>query len=354
MVIYIEIILILLLSIILKNDKFKKYGIPIIFIFTLLIVGTRNELGLDDKNYIEIFNNVKIGNMNGTRNAEYSYILISQVVAKCGFNYKMLFLVYSIMTFGTMYICIKKLDINKIEFVIFMLSYLIFCFSAFLTTMRQALAASIVFLAFIMIKEKKYKRGILLTIIAGFFHNSAWMCLPILIIFSDRIKINNKIKMLIPILCLLISKTNIVYVVIKLVNQKLHLGYDTYILNVGENNFVNSGILVLLMFIIYEFQFFIKTSSKKDEFLYKGQLLYFSIFYITSGLGFIRRFSYYLLLFESFILVSLTRKIEKHYQKNTISIIIIVLLCALNIYLINSSDIFQNLKFENFSLNFRS
>lgn len=403
MVMYIEIIAIVLLAIFLDEEKFKKYGIPIIFISLILIGGLRNCLGLDDINYIEVYNNISAGNLSATRNMERIYIYISRFLSMLGFNYKALFLLYSSLTFFFIYIALKKLELKKNEYVLFLLSYLAFNFFPFLTTMRQALAMSIVFLAAVLCYKNKIIKSIILVIIAGFFHNSAWLTLPLILLFSTKIRIDKRIKILIPIACFIVSRTNIVFFIIEKINDILNLGYDTYILDIKETGFIKTGLLTTFMFLLYIIQCFINNITKfkteinsitnnsqniddnkekifnqkiivaynklidymkrwinlndiimdneKDEFFEKGTLLFFTTFILTYQLGFIARFTYYFIIYENFILLNIISKLKECKSKKVIIAIAIILLVLLDIYIINTANLAGDLSFSNFSFN---
>lgn len=357
MVAYIGILIILLLEVILDKANFKKYGIPIVLILLMMICGLRNNLGLDDSIYISIFNNIKNGNMSGIRHVEWTYVILSKIVIYMKFNYKMLFFIYSFFTFFILYKCIRKLNLNKYQFTMFILFYIGICFFSFLTTMRQTLAIHMVFLAAILMKENKKIRSIILVIVAGCFHNTAWGILPIIIFFYSKININNKIKIIIPISCMVIGETQIPLKIASIVNKLLHLGYDSYLISGNNEKFVNSGILVIAIFIAYIFQVFLNNKevlkdSPNYDFWQKGQMLFFSIFFITKNLGFTRRLAYYFMPYESFILIYILSRIRNKEQKTAVYVFIIIMLLLFDLYIIQNVNLAGSLNFNNFTMNF--
>ena len=354
MVLYLEIIMIIVMVIFFKNKNFTKYGIPIIIMGLTLIVGLRNNLGIDDETYIDIFKMIKNGNMWGVRNAEITYILLTKLLISMHFNYKMLFLIYAIISHTLIYLTIKKMKLNKYYFTIFILTYIVFCFFPYLTTMRQFAAISMIFYASYLCYEGKNKKAIILTIIASLFHSSAIVCLPLVFLFSEKIHISKKAKIILPLIFFIISKSNILLFLLMKINSIFRLGYGLYLSNIKNTSLNHFGLIVGAMYIIYNLQFAIKNKEKDQltEFFQKGQLLYYIFFIMALNAGFITRFSYYFLIYQAFLFVNIIKLVKDNKNKHIFFCITMLILVFFIIYQIYDTSIIKNMSIENFSFKF--
>lgn len=341
---------IVIIFIILKGEAFNKFGIPAILICLTLFFGLRNKLAMDDVSYMEIFKNVTL---NNEVYVEKSFILICKIThSLLNMNYKFVFFVYAMTSFIFVYLIIKKLEIKKSEFWIFILSFIAFCFVPYLTAMRQFLAGVVFIFALTLFKEKKYIKTIILMIIAGLIHNSAYILIIFLPIFSEKVKINDKIKAILPLVAIVLANTNIISNILIFILQKMDIVYLNYVTNVGDASLTNSGLLIYLLYIIYVIQFLFKKyeEGKYDDIIEKGEMLFFVTFFSTKNLGFAGRISYFFMLFECFLFIALLKRTEESKNKMNLIVIITILIISLNMYQMLNNTL--DMSIDNFSLNF--
>ena len=338
-----------IIFLIIPKDNFNKIGIPLILICFTLLFGLRNNLGLDDNTYMENFN---LANDRGNLYIDQSYIDISRIMYKLHMNYKSVFLLYSIFTFLFMYIIVKKIKLDKKYMFIYVFSFICFCFFPYLTVMRQFLATMIWIYSILLLKEKKFIRSICLYLVAGYIHNSAFLLIIIMPLFFNKIEISKKIKIVLPILALVMSNTGILRIILIKLAEIGNISYVNYLLVESSNNLTNSGLLVYLMFLIYLFQCILKTEENDmDKLLEKGEMLFFTTFFITTSLGFVRRVSYYFMFFECFVFITFIKKVSNAKNRNTLIIIFLILQFAFIAYGMTNIVKKYDLSFNNFSIN---
>ena len=343
------IIVIGIIFIFIPKEKFKKIGLPITLICFILFFGLRNNLGIDDSSYIENFN---IANSMGTTYIEKSYINISRLIYNLGMNYKAVFLFYSVLTFIFMYLIIKRLEFEKKYLFIYSMSFICFCFFPYLTVMRQFLSTMIIAYSALLLKEKRYIKALIMYMLAGYIHSSAFFMIAIMPIFLDKVKISKKIKIVLPILAIVLSNTGIIKFIFIQLAEMFSISYINYVTNTSSNNLTNSGLLVYLMFLIYLAQFLLKSKEDSiEQYLEKGEMLFFTTFFVTSTMGFVRRLSYYFMFFECFVFITFIKKVSNLKYKNTIIIIFTILQFSFLVYGMAKGIESYDMSFSNFSFN---
>lgn len=341
---------IIVVFIIIQGKNFKKVGIPLVLIFLALFFGLRDNLAIDDTSYMNIFKDVQLGN---PVYIEQTFVIICKIVNNIfNMNYKLVFLLYAVLSFLFVYLIIKKLDIKKYEFWIFILSFIAFCFIPYLNAMRQFLASTIFIYSMLLFNEKKYLKTALLIIFAGLIHNSAYILIIFIPLFNNKMNISNKLKIAIPFLAIILGNTSIVETILTFVFQKLNISYIGYVTNASDTSLTNSGLLIYLLYFVYTIQYFFKVKSddEYENFIEKGEMLFFVTFFITQGLGFTRRVSYFFMIFESFIFITLLRRTDN--TKNKTNLIVLITIAIISFIAYGMSNSTLDMSFENFSLNF--
>lgn len=302
----------------LKKER-RNINVIIVFILCTLIYGCRDLGGIDDPSYISAFYNSINGQI--VYGLENSFIIISKLLGSLGFNYKALFMVYASASFLFMYISYKELCESKYEWIIVIMGFFDFLFIPTITIMRQFLAATMIFYSLILWMKDKKITSIIMIIIASTIHQGAIFVLLILPIIEK--KIDAKVKILLPLICIVMVYTGLADILLANVGEIVPYKYKGYL---GVYNKPDIGLLHTLLIIVYFLQNIIylfdnKELSKRISFLENGQMIYFCLYFITLSSGWLNRLSSYFMAFIPFIFITIISKIPLKRDKNLIYII---------------------------------
>lgn len=294
-----------------KNTK----SIVIIFILLTLVYGCRNYGGVDDREYIQAFYDSIQGNI--VYGIEKSYVIISKILGEIGFNYKSIFLLYSVVAFRFLYLVYKEVCKDNNDWMIGILGFFTFAFIPTITVMRQFTATAIVMYALILFMQKKYKKSIMYIVIASLIHVSA--LIAILVIPLLKIRISNLTKVCIVILSIIIGYFDFLPLIL---SKLLIFIPDKYTAYLNQTSKFELGLLILILIVIYIGQFFISflkreiiTYNKEIDFLEKGQMLYFTCYFISLSNGWMNRISISFLLFMPFLFKTFIWRFDKKEDK---------------------------------------
>ena len=200
MIIYILLpVLILVLTIVYQPDNsiYPKRKIGFLFFVGILLVivpGLRHlDVGLDTKPYYEMF--IRSGQISTIAFLEESrheplYLVLTSIVNMMTGNFVILQLIVAITYIGGVLIMVynysEKVWYSCLLYFVFTFYYMSF------NEMRQAMAIGIVCIAFRFIVEKKFWSFLFSVTIAGCFHFSAFIILPLY--FANRIRKINIVK----------------------------------------------------------------------------------------------------------------------------------------------------------------
>ena len=275
-------ILTFLLLIFKKNKSY--WNVILTFVIFTLIYGCRDYGGVDDTSYMIAFNSANTG--AAVYGIENSYLFISRFFGGLGFNYKMVFLFYAVLSFYFLYKSYKEICKSRHDWALGMLGFLVFAFLPTITIMRQFLAASIILYAFTQKKRHKNLKSYLLILFASIFHGAALIGFSFILI--EKYKINRPLKMLIPLIALIIGYFGYFS---KILNAFVFFVPTRYLGHLDRYAYTepNIGILHLILIVIYIAQYLIEILYKKDtgasateiDFLEKGQMFYFTFYFIT-------------------------------------------------------------------------
>ena len=296
----------------LPKKYYKKCGLILLMVVFAIFFGTRNNVAVDDLNYIKIFYTFSnsLENINGYPNVELIFKVICRIIGFLHMNYKAVFLLYASLSFTFLGLFLKELNLNKRDLFIFIMFFLGIAFFTYMTVMRQFLAITMALYGLALFNEKKYKRTIALILISVIFHNSTIVVLILLPLFWDKFKIDYKFKIAIPILVMILGETGIINCCIKLVANNLK--YGQYVLDEGQKAFAGSGITHYFYLVIYIIQciLFKNNADKKYEFIERGQAIYFIAYFATINSGFAIRVSYLFLIFLCLLFITFIRAIN--------------------------------------------
>lgn len=323
--------------------KKKNSNINIIFTFIIfiLIYGFRDYGGLDDLTYMLAFNNANFG--KPVYGIENSYILISRFFGGLGFNYKIMFLFYAIFSFVFLYKSYNEICKNRNDWILGMLGFLSFAFIPTITIMRQFLAASIILYAFTQKMHNKNIKAYLLIFFASLFHVGS--LIGFLFIIIEKYKINNFMKITIPLISLIIGYFGYFSKILNIFNFIIPSKYIGYI-DIYAQTAPRIGLLHVILIMVYIAQYLIdfftkKSMSTKNEeidFLEKGQLFYFTFYFITLSSGWINRLSIYFILFVPFVFLTFAYRFNKTDKQLLYFICYVFLFVLFSYQIINLSN----------------
>ena len=328
-----------------------------------IFFGTRNNVAVDDLNYIKIFYTFSksLENINGYPNVELIFKVICRIIGFLHMNYKAVFLLYSALSFTFLGLFLKKINLSKRNLFIFVMSFLGIAFFTYMTVMRQFLAITMALYGLALFNERKYKRSIALILISALFHNSTIIVLILLPIFIDKFKIDYKLRIAIPILVMILGETGIINYFIKFVASNLK--YSQYILEEGQKAFGGSGITHYFYLLVYIVQCILlkNNKNKKYEFIERSQAIYFITYFATINSGYAIRISYLYLIFLCLLFVTFIKAINlskinikkldtKKIEICTIAFtyVILIVLIVKNLITLQGSNFMTN----NFSIDF--
>lgn len=159
--------------------KTHKKSIYIVFcVFIMIVVGIR-EIGIDNDSmmYVEEFNRIVNNSRSSEKFFEYGYIYVVKCLGGLGFNASSQFLVFAIMTGVLNYTFFYKNSPYPL-----ITLYLYICFFLIhrdFNQIRFSLSCSLIFWSVYCYTCNRKLEMMVLIIISGLFHNTAWFLIPI-------------------------------------------------------------------------------------------------------------------------------------------------------------------------------
>lgn len=328
---------------------FEKYGVFfIVFLFAILFA-TRNNVAIDDVSYIKIFNRFSKTLEEMTThypNVEIPLKLICAFLGLLHFNYKGLFLVYALLSYLFLGLFLHKMKLTKAETFLFTITFFAMAFFTYMTTMRQFLAITIALYGLALLNEKKYGQAIAFMLIAVFYHNSTIVMLLLAPVFFNKVKINDKVKILLPLVMLILGQSGVLnQILVWVFSLFKNIKYEAYVINESTQIYHGSGLTHYLLFIVYVIQCFLNKNKEENAFLTKGIMLYFVLFYMTVNSGFAIRVSYLYLVFLCFLFILFLRQIEPIKNKKIafyVSCFILVILTSKTFFSLQGTNFMKN------------
>ena len=308
MFVLIVVILIILLSLCLGEEKYKKYGVLISFLLIFSIFAFRNTAGVDDENYIYYYKLIAQGEIRkffAISAVEDSFYYLAKPLTMAGFNYKMLFAVYSFISCLFLYLITRKCNFNKKEYLLFFLSFLAFGVLPYITIMRQFPAAMIGIYASLLFNENKYVRAIILLLLAIFLHNSSFIFIFVFLLSKIGFFKHKWLYVILPLLGLVLNATGIFYKLMEIILKGTP--YYRHFLDIENDTFGGTSIVVIFMFLIYLASIYIitrkKFQNKNIRILIILEMIFFSLYFVTQNMGVLGRMYDYFIIFQPFSLI---------------------------------------------------
>lgn len=252
-------------SVPLKEDR-GIFMIIAMIIMALLVALRSNQVGNDTPEYARIFNEILSNSdyVSITR-FEVGYVFLNRLVGKFTSNAQGVFIVCAIIQYSIYIWFIKKHSKN---YALSMLLFFLLTFSSTLNIVRQTLALSFVFIAFDRILYKKPLGAIFWIIVASLFHTSA--IITIILVFLPYIKFDGVFAIIIFILCVVFTFTDLLYKLCELVAPT----YAHYF----EGKYAESGWLAITYILLSNLAYFavvlipIKVIGRNKAVVLKGRV----------------------------------------------------------------------------------
>lgn len=178
-----------------KLDKRKKIYLFIMFSLLTLVSAFRDSsVGIDTKNYYDIFNQVGVlGLMRSfsTLSLEKGFIFLNYFINTMSFGgfQSLLFIEHLIISISVAFYIYKYSE----NVIISTFLYVVLVFSSTLNISRQFIAVAFVLICLHFIFKKKLSLSILFFVLAVLFHKSSAVFLPLLLFAKKSVKFNKKI-----------------------------------------------------------------------------------------------------------------------------------------------------------------
>lgn len=162
-----------------KPDKavlrFKRNSTVFVVLFLLVLwvltAFRAPEIGNDTATYISFYNTIGATGIHGELDLEIGYKVYCFMLNRLGFGPQGFLIITATICWLGVGIYILKYSKN----ILFsLLLAFCFCFSHFTNILRQDLAMVIILYVYVLFKQKKYIRSLLLLALAGLFHTSAF------------------------------------------------------------------------------------------------------------------------------------------------------------------------------------
>ena len=239
-----------------KNNK--KYLMTIFIILTLFL-GIRGEnVGLDMGNYNEFFVSTLNNNWNHLflyYNFEIGFKIYTKLITLFTDNFRIYIFITALISITGIYYYIKENSKNYFSsiFIFVTFNYYIYLFC----TLRQAMAVSILLLAYNFLKKNNNIKFLLLVILATFFHKTAIVFLVLFL--AKKIPYNIKLITIYIVSCLLLFIFKV-----PLINFFTNLLYSQYI-DYGDMSGSGYTMIIFLFAIVIAICYIFRFKGKENN-----------------------------------------------------------------------------------------
>ena len=335
----------------------KKRTTKIAFFILWIIYAFRDNVGVDDQNYIQIFEYIQRG---WEYDVEWSYRTLCKLALAMGLNYKILFIIYGTISMILLYKAIDLLYESNVNKAIYMACFFGTVFVSSVSVMRQFLAACFCFYAAaVMYKEDKIIKPIIYCVIGSVFHTAAAISIPFIFLIRPKVKITYSTKILVMVACVVCGYLNVANIILNLSMKILPKSYQIYSGAISGSFSSAGGALSLLLMLLFVVQCIIswmargkRTISSKDAIIEKGQLLYLGILFFFVHAGVASRLAFTFLPFAATIPITFVKRIQRR-QRTGIALALILAMLVLMIMTLNSVSQVQEGAFIPYNVSFK-
>lgn len=337
---------ILLFILIVGILRFSKNEHTVIFAFFVLwaVYAFRNNVGMDDGNYIQAFEFAKRG---WGYDIEWSYLALSKLIASLGFNYKLIFMVYGAISISLLYKTVHLLYRTNSSKALYMVCFFGTVFVSSISVMRQFLSACFCFYAAaIMSQEYKPLKSIIYCAIGSIFHMASIISIPFILLMRPKIRITYSQKILILLMCLCAGYLNVSNFLLNMVMRFLPSSYQIYSSRIDGSYSSAGGTLSLILLMLFLVQTFISWKAKKTEpqdtqvvIVEKGQFIYLCLLFFFVHAGVASRLAFTFLPFSATIPVTFIRRVHTRQRPIVVFALSIAMLLLMIMTLNNAAKV---------------
>lgn len=164
------------------NGLVPRVSIILSCVLLIILAGTRVDVGMDYRSYVEIFEGIGRGE---AYSLEPGFIILNQIINYFTDNPQWLFFISSAITLVLIYRFTAKYSVN-FAYSVFLYFGLCLIFFSF-NTLRQFISIGIALLAFGPLLERRFLRYAFIMIAASMFHLTALIMLPLYFLLSVKI-----------------------------------------------------------------------------------------------------------------------------------------------------------------------
>ena len=291
----------------------------------------RDDIGLDDGNYIQVFDYLKKG---WGYDVEWSYRKLCEIAIKIGMNYKFCFFIYGTLSIILLYKAMDIFFIENFKKGVYLACFFGTVFVSSVTVMRQFLAACFCFYAAALLyKENKLLKPLLLCVIGVVFHTGAVFAIPFLILLKRNFICGYTKKLIILLICVVCGYLRIPNILVSYLVGFLPASYQIYASTLGQSYSTAGGALSWLLLLMFALQCVISERSglmvpegKLDNVLEMGQLMYVGMLFIFVQAGVINRLAFTFLPFAATIPITFVKRINKVQRRVVIFVLVLSML----------------------------
>ncbi len=290
----------------LKRDNSEKF-FWIFLIFSISFIwmyGLRDMGGADDAAYRLYYERNYGGGVFDFLNTDKEplFNLLKAIGYTFGLNYKTLFIGYAAIDLCFLISALKNYYRTKSHLTLYLAAFFFIAFSGVFTTMRQSAATAILFYLYSLENPSRKKRIVLWALII-LSHYGFLILLPFEIVFSEKqYRISKTTKVIVPCVCLVMGG----FINLSGIIQKITSVLGLYNYMNGSGNYTgnsNLGIVTVIMFLIYLYLLLVNgrlSGVTGEDFnavnkISYGNMMYFSIMFLTSRLKWGNRLGCYYL-----------------------------------------------------------
>lgn len=305
-----------------KRIKSKKIMTILIILPAVLIAALRYNVGMDYKNYYDLF--YYIGRHIHSFNEilayyiEPLYVVINVICFKITGSFPILLFV---LEFIFCYYIIKTIVYYSNEYGISIaLAYFIFLITLYhfsYNGIRQAIAVAIIFSGYKYIFNKQFKKYILIVILASLFHTSALLCVFLYFVWNKNCSNNQKKYYTLVIISTVLMP--MIFLGIKIIIEKFNI-YKYYL---SLNTNISFGFLLYLLPVVFILLLNRKNTEINELYLFMSRL--FVLQFPLQMLGNLIKYSDRLALYvvpSQFVLLPIFIKNSKDNKKSKLLLVI--------------------------------
>lgn len=296
-----------------RAKKLIYYLGPVLIL--IFVLGFREDVGIDFKQYKFIFNNIE-----SIKGIEKGYYYLNLLIKNIGLPFFVVTFISALVTNLLVFITIK--NHSKLWFISFFLFFtdMSLYFKSFIA-IQQFIAISIFFFSVKYIIDRSIFKFLFCVFIGFFFHKSIIFVIPFYFLLNFNY---GKFQMIIILVASYIAqKLDVIILFLRYISFYIPGSYEKYINSiVNKRASFNTGLSFLFDLSLFIFIIFLIDKININKVFVNAYLYYFSIFLITQNYSTFGRMSWYFKIFSIILIPNFLYKL-KPKSRNLITVILI-------------------------------